>query len=156
MYDTIHHRYFIDDDGRKQGLCTYFHPNGNVKSETTYIDDIRNGPNVEYYVNGTPYIKRWYVDNVEYGKEDCFGFEVYHGTTGETRGWTIERTRYNAEMKAFGDALEDRLVAWFIVARRLNISRDITKIIGRYALDSMDPKVAYYLNCAAGRDRFVF
>jgi hypothetical protein len=67
------------------------------------------------------------------------------GTTDETRGTKIEREQHDAELAAFGDTLRDRAYAWFIVAKRLGVSKDVAKYIGEYLYDRSDAEIDYYL-----------
>jgi len=45
--------YYKDD--LRDGLCTLFYPNGNIRSESYYLRDTLNGPSKEYYEYGYLY-----------------------------------------------------------------------------------------------------
>lgn len=49
-------------DGKREGMCKTFHPNGKVKQEATFKDDKKSGVYIEYYESGNKKIECNYVN----------------------------------------------------------------------------------------------
>lgn len=49
---TVKSRYFVNNDGKENGLMTKFYPSGAVKEIVNYVNGVRNGHSVCYHENG--------------------------------------------------------------------------------------------------------
>jgi hypothetical protein len=130
--------------GALDGTVTAYYPNGNKSTEVRYRNGEILGSVKRYDTSGTLFDRKNFVGQKKYGRYDLMGGVVWMGTTDETRGVKITKKEHDAEMKAFGAALEKRRIAWMIVAKRLGVSKDIARHVDDYVNSSGDFFVEYY------------
>lgn len=71
-------------DGLRQGRWVYYHPDGNLQAEATYVAGLEEGPYRVYRENGAPYYIGQYKDGVPTGT-----WEVY-----DPEGNLVQKTEY--------------------------------------------------------------
>lgn len=64
-------------NGRREGIWTAWHENGEVESEVKYIDDLRHGPIRTWYDNGKLRYKGFYSNG------EPIGEWIYYSREGE-------------------------------------------------------------------------
>ena len=60
-------------DGKKDGLCKQWYPNGKLRSEVYYSNDLKHGLSVNYHKNGTVWTRCTYRYDTLFGK-----FQMFH------------------------------------------------------------------------------
>lgn len=68
-------------NGKLDGLQKYFHENGNIKEETYFVDDKKEGESRDYYPNGTLLSIERYQDDILNGTYESFTPTGYKNCT---------------------------------------------------------------------------
>ena len=81
-------------NGKREGGWTSYFPNGNVRSQATFVNGLQQGPTVVYHENGNTFYAGWYKD----------GKPVKDWTFYDENGNPVKIVRYSED----GILLEER------------------------------------------------
>jgi len=78
----------LNDEGKRNGLCTWYYENGQISSEGTFKDGKQNGLFIGYYLNGKKKSERTVID----GKINGLWIEYYENGQKKTEEpWEDDR-----------------------------------------------------------------